>query len=47
MGLALPATVPHQFQHICEALVEAARTVYGDPVAYDRYQPWCGNSRSP
>ena len=36
MGSASPPTVPHQLQHIREALVEAARTVYGEPVAYDR-----------
>ena len=33
---AFPASVPNQFQHIRDALVEAARTVYGEPVAYDR-----------
>ena len=35
-GSASPATVSHQFQHIREALVEAAHTVYGELVAYDR-----------
>ena len=39
MGSASPTTVPHKFQHIREALVEAAHTVYCQPVAYDRLPP--------
>ena len=36
MGSALPASVPDQFQHIRDALVGAALTVYVEPVAYNR-----------